>query len=838
MEKVNITIDGVRATVDKGTTVLLAADSIGIYIPRLCHHPDLSSSRDVKADESVYRGTELVKNDHSLEEFGGCQLCVVEIDGIEGLPTACTTVAAEGMVVKTNSAQLEQKRRDNLNNILVTHPHTCLICHEREGCGTTRCSQSVPENLRCCTKWGLCELQAVAKYIGVAEDIAPYLFQDLPKITEEPLFARNYNLCIGCTRCIRVCKEIRGVSALGFVFHDGKVIVGTKAPTLRESGCKFCGACVEVCPTGALMDKDVSLADREAMLVPCRNTCPAGVDVPRYVRLVAQGKFAEAAAVIREKVPFPGVLGHICLHFCEAKCRRGQISEPIAIRAVKRFGSEHDTGLWKRRTKVAPATGKRIAIVGSGPAGLTAAYYLAKLGHGVTIFEESPVPAGMMRLGIPGHRLPSEVVDREVKEITSIGVELKTNTKVGSLNDLLNQGYDAVLLAVGTHRGQKLPIPGAELDGVLVSIPFLRNVNLGKEMKIGKRVVVLGGGNVAFDCARTALRLGATRVDMACLEPQDKMLATPDELSRGKEEGIVVHNSQTFVRIAADDGRVTGVECLDVKSFEFDKEGRLHVESIAGSEHIIPADTVIFATGQSPELELVEGVNGVNITRRKTLEVDPNTLATGKAGIFAAGDMVTGTTSVIEAIAAGRRAATSIDRYLGGTGQIDEALVETDETSPYLGREEGFADRARVPMPCLPAEQSLSSLDEVELGFDETQAISEAKRCLQCDLRLNFSPVVLPPEKWLKFNIENIQSVPDTEGVFQLLDEQKMIIMIKGTQKLRQELESQLQTNKKCQYFIYEEDLMYTKRESELVQQFTQKYLRMPEQNAELDDLF
>jgi len=841
MDKVTLIIDGIQVEADKGATVLQAAQSAGIYIPGLCSHPDLPSSREVKADEVVYRGAEAYKNDNSAEEVEGCQLCLVEIEGIDGLPTACTTDVTEGMVVQTDTPQVQEKRRENLTKLLLTHPHFCLTCPNREGCipFDPVCPQNVNMDERCCIKLNHnCEVQAVAEYIGIDPNISRYISRDLPRIKDEPLFDRDYNFCINCTRCVRVCREVRGVDALGFVFQDGKVIVGTKAPTLKESECKFCGACVEVCPTGALMDRDIKLAEREAKLVPCKSACPAEIDVPRYVRLIKEEKLAEAVAVIREKVPFPAVLGHICLHFCEDECRRGQVNEAIAIRALKRYAAENDNGLWKQRAKQAPATDKKVAIVGSGPAGLTAAYYLAKLGHSVTIFEELPVVGGMMIVGIPAHRLSREVLDKEIEEILNTGVKIKTNTKIESLGKFLEQGYDATLLAVGAHHGQKLPIPGVDLDGVLINTPFLREVNLGKEVKMGKRVVVLGGGNVALDCARTALRLGVTNVIIACLEAEDSMLSTPEETAWGQEEGITIHNSQSFTRILGENGKVSGVECLDVKSFEFDDEGKLHVECVADSEHVLSADTVIFAIGQLPELELIEGVDGIKTTKRGTLEADSATLATGKAGVFAAGDAVTGTTSAIEAIAAGRQAAISIDRYLGGNGEINEKLIDTEAPNPFFGREEDFADRLRAPMPCLPVEQRLGSFDEVELGFDEAKSIDEASRCLQCDTRLTIAEPVLPPEKWLEFNAENISTAPEKDGVVQLINEEKEIIYIKGTSNLRQELDVQLSSNQKARYFDYEETFMYTGRESELLQKFLQEHGKLPEGNDELEDLF
>ncbi|MBE9482610.1 MAG: FAD-dependent oxidoreductase [Chloroflexi bacterium] len=750
MDEINLTIDGIKVTVPKGTTVLQAAESAGIYIPSLCSHPDLPSSREVEPSEFIYRGTELIKNDNSLEEFKGCQLCIVEIEGIDDLPTACTTEVAEGMVVYTDTSQVQEKQYENLKLILYEHPNMCLTCVRKERCAPYDiCLRNVKISERCllCPKNGHCELQKVVDYIGIEEIILPYTTKEIPLDKETPLFDRDYNLCIGCTRCVRVCNEVREVKALGFVYQDGKVIVGSTSPTFKESECKFCGACAEVCPTGAITDRDIKFEEREAKLVPCRDACPAGIDIPRYVRLIKEGKFDEAVAVIRETVPFPATLGYVCLHVCEDKCRHCDLNETVAIRALKRFATERDTGLWKQRSKFAPPTGKRVAIVGSGPAGLTAAYYLTKLGHSTTVFESLPVTGGMMRVGIPRYRLPAKILDDEIEEIKSIGVEIKTNTKIESLDVLLKDGYDAILVTVGAHQGIKIPLPGSDLDGVLINTSFLRDVSLGKEVKTGKAVVVVGGGNVAFDCARTALRLGATDVHLACLECKDGMLARADEIEEGEEEGVIIHASHAFVKIVGDNGHVTGIECRDVQSFEFDSLGRLRVEAIPGSEHILSADTVIFAVGQVPELGLIDGIDGIKTARRRFVEVDSVTMATGREGIFAAGDAVTGTTSIIEAIDAARRAATYIDRYLGGSGDIDEVLVDVEEPNPKLGREEGFADIQKLPMPCLTVEQRSDNFNMIELGLGEDEATKEAARCLQCDLRLKISEPVSPPTK-------------------------------------------------------------------------------------------
>jgi len=838
MQLVTLKIDGAEVEAEKGATILDAARKAGIYIPALCAHADLPPPLEAKASSFVYRGNLKIEGDVA-KEFEGCKICVVQVEGRQGFPLACDTPVADGMVIQTNTPEIQKLRRDNLAPILAKHPHACLTCGEREGCAREPCSLNVPKNERCCPKLGRCELQEVAEYVGIREDIPRYVFRDLPILKNEPLFDRDYNICIGCTRCVRICRDVRGVEALDFAYRKGEVIVGSVGPTLKESGCKFCGACVEVCPTGALTDRDVKVADREAGLVPCSHTCPAGIDVPQYVRLIAEGKFAEAAAVIREKVPFPNVLGHVCHHPCEDECRRGQVNEPIAICALKRFAAEHDTGLWKSSLKVAPATGKKVAIVGSGPAGLAASYYLSKLGHKVTVFESLPEPGGMMWAGIPGYRLPRDALRKDIEEIMKLGVELRTGTPISQdPSALRDQGYQAIFLAPGAQLSKKLKIEGIDLEGVLWGVDFLRDINLGRKIQLKDRVFVIGGGNVAIDVALTALRLGAKQVQLACLECREEMPAHPWEIQQAVEEGVALNVSWGPKRIIGDAGKVAGIELVRCTSV-FDKEGKFNPCFDNSATTSMETDMVIVAIGQAPDLSFLGKESKVGVTPAGLVQANVDTLETNVPGVFTGGEVVTGPASVIEAVAMGRKAAVSIDRYLGGKGEIDEALIQTGEPSPRLGREEGFADKPRTQMPRLPLEKRRGSFVEVELGFDQERAVNEAKRCLRCDLRLEISPIMLPPKKWLEFSPQNVAAVPETEGVYQLLDEKETVIYIKGTANLRKDLEEQIKTNKKARYFGHEEVKMYTIRESELLSQFAQKYGKMPEGNVELEeDLF
>ncbi len=462
---------------------------------------------------------------------------------------------------------------------------------------------------------------------------------------------------------------------------------------------------------------------------PCQNACPTRMDVPRYIRLIGEGKYGEAVAVIREKVPFPAVLGYVCVHFCEAKCRRGQLEEAIAIKELKRFAADHDTGMWKQNAKVLPPTGKKVAVVGSGPAGLTAAYYLVKQGHKVTVFEALPVTGGMMRVGIPRYRLPAEVLDGEIKAIEDFGVEIKLNSRVESLDELFEQGYDAIFVGVGAHRGINMGMEGEDTRGVVDGADFLREVSLGQEVKLGERIAVIGGGNVAVDAARTALRLGAKEVSIIYRRTRAEMPASSEEIEEALEEGVKIEYLAAPTRVNRENGRLMA-EFIRMQLGAVDTSGRKRPQPMEGSEFEDKYDTLIKAIGQESELP-----DGFALASRRggRVEVDADTLVTSREGVYAGGDVVSGPASVIEAIAAGRQAAVSIDQYLGGDGNIDEVLAPQEEVAPFdVSEIEG--EKYRPPLETLPAEEGLRNFAQVVLGFSEDHAIEECKRCLRCDL--------------------------------------------------------------------------------------------------------
>ncbi len=463
---------------------------------------------------------------------------------------------------------------------------------------------------------------------------------------------------------------------------------------------------------------------------PCQNTCPAGIDVPRYIREIGKGNFGEAVAVIREKVPFPAVLGYVCVHYCESKCRRDQLEQSIAIKELKRFAADNDDGTWKNNLKKAPPTGKKVAIIGSGPAGLTTAYYMARLGHEVFVFEALPVKGGMLRVGIPQYRLPAEVLDKEIKEIEDVGVTIKTSSPVESLDELFRQGYNSVFVSIGAHRGTAMGIEGENTSGVEDGVDFLREVNIGNKVEIGDKVLVVGGGNVAIDASRTALRLGAREVTIAYRRTRGEMPAGDEEIEEALEEGVKIVYLTTPIGVTSS-GQGLNVEFTRMELSKVDESGRRRPVPLEGSESTGEYDLMIKALGQ--ESEIPDGF-GLETERGGRIKADPYTLRTSREGVYAGGDVVSGPASVIEAIAAGRQAAISMDLYLGGDGNIDEVLVTPEEELLPLNPDEIEADKYRPDLRMLPLEERVKSYAQVVLGFDEKCAIEETRRCLWCDL--------------------------------------------------------------------------------------------------------
>ncbi len=503
---------------------------------------------------------------------------------------------------------------------------------------------------------------------------------------------------------------------------------------------------------------------------PCMMACPAHTNAGRYVSLIADGRFEEAYRFARDPNPMASICGRVCAHPCETACRRGEIDRPIQIRALKRFLTER-YGPESKNFKPYPGPQQpklpfKVAIIGAGPVGLSAAHDLALMGYPVTIFEAAAVPGGMLYLGIPEYRLPRDVVEAQVREILETGdVTLKLNQRAGkdfSIADLRSQGFDAVLIAVGAHRSRDLSIPGVDLDGVHKGIDFLLNVNLGYKFTIGKRVVVIGGGNVAMDVARSAarqvvqqhemqteawaknltavaahemvdislsaLRLGASEVHIVCIERRDEMPAAMEEIEEAETEGIIIHAGFGPNRVLGENGRVVALETLRTERV-FDDNGRFNPQFAAGSESAVPCDTVILAIGQSANLDFLGKESGINLSPRGLIDVDRRTLMTSAPGIFAGGDCVFGPRLIIDSVADGKRAAAGIDEFLRGRKPVDPIIeIEVLDQHQMITN---YMEIARQSVPMLPLERR-TGVTEVEIGFDENSAALEAQRCLRC----------------------------------------------------------------------------------------------------------
>ncbi len=535
------------------------------------------------------------------------------------------------------------------------------------------------------------------------------------------------------------------------------VTIQKKARRVDPEKCTLCGDCAQHCPKELFNEYNRGMGLRSAVYIMypqgippvycidtetprCTAVCPAGIDVRGYISLIAEGNYIEALDLVRDSNPFASICGRVCHHPCEENCKRNWIDEPIAIMSLKRFVADYEKKFGRKTpTKVQRTREENVAIIGAGPAGLTAAYDLVKLGYGVTVFEKEDVPGGMIINCIPDYRSPKEELQRDIDYILGHGVELKTNIEIGkdlNLEDLKKQGFDAILVAVGSQLGRSLRIEGVNLDGVHIGLDFLRQIKSEMSPKIGKKVLIIGGGNVAIDCAKSAMRIGADEVHLTCLESRKEIPAHEWEVMEAVEEGVKLHPSFGPKRILGKNGKVTGMECIRVQSV-FDEQGRFSPTYYDGTEFIFEGDTVIIAIGQATDVSFAQGYGDISVTPMGTISVDPVTFATKESGIFAAGDVVRGAASVVEAIADGHETAISIDRYLSDKNLQAERLVKTFTPEPerYISEDikiRGFESEPRQKMSKRSPEKRVTAFKEIELGFTEEQALSEAERCLSC----------------------------------------------------------------------------------------------------------
>ena len=562
-------------------------------------------------------------------------------------------------------------------------------------------------------------------------------------------------------------SEVEAVS--GYV-GNFNVVVRRKPRYIDETQCTGCGKCAEVCPIEVKNPFDLGLSTRKASyrfsaqaipgaytiqksgLAPCRSACPTDQRAQGYIALLRQKRYADAYWAIRREHPFPSVCGRVCNHRCEDACSRAKFDEPVNIMGLKRFVADwayyHREQLQGMRDKSLagtpfqhhhPTTGKKVAIIGAGPAGLTAALDLVRLGHSITVFDALPVAGGMMRVGIPPHRLPTAMLDWEIQQIIDEGIDLRLNTWIDDIPALLDNGYQAVLIATGAHQAKKLPIRNSNHPDNWLSLKLLKSVALGEKINLsGKKIVVLGGGNVALDTARTVLRLGASQVRMACLEPRGEMPGFDWEVQVAEDEGVKVCAGRSFKEIIVENEKITGVRCAEV-IFRGFKRGRPEIEEIPGTEHILPADLVIWAIGQGPDFSFLPPDGSINTRYPVGIQSDVEMMTTQR-GVFVAGDVHRGMTFfVVDAIGEGHQVARSIDRYLKGENGLSEPSslptvdLDIEDIHPKLAQGEA-SSCARIPIRSIPLEERIYNFREVDLTMSEDEALAEAERCLRCGI--------------------------------------------------------------------------------------------------------
>lgn len=576
----------------------------------------------------------------------------------------------------------------------------------------------------------------------------------------------DLNKCIGCRTCVAACRNYHEIidhatampNQIPYYLRVESRLVGTYPEICADAWvipCQHCSQplCLEACPEGAIgkdpqtgivsINKETcdgcnavagALAADKQAVSPCKEHCPAGINVQGYVRLVAKGKFKEALKLIKQDNPLPVVCGRACDHPCEYECNRSEIDEPVAINAIKRFVAELDLN---SEDRYVPAVEKerdeKVAVIGSGPAGLTCAYFLRLNGYQVDIFEKDGAPGGMLTRGIPSYRLPQDLVDAEIKTITDMGVNIKTSVELGkdvTVSRLRDEGYKAVFIGVGTQVCQELGIEGEDLEGVYPVLDFLARVNEGKQESPGEKVAVIGGGNAALDAVRSARRLGSDQAFIIYRRGVEDMPAIDEEIQECLEEGIPVTSLTQPVRFIGENGKVAAIECVEMKLTDLDESGRKKPEPIAGSEFTVEVDAVITALGQEADWACLTDECACQLTDFGTMKIDPLTFQSDDPDIFAGGDAVTGPGTIVDAIAGGKEAAISIDRFIKGL-DLRAGREQFGEIARKV-QHERYDQAPRVQMPVLDPDERLDNFNAVQQGFTEEMAVKEAQRCLAC----------------------------------------------------------------------------------------------------------
>jgi NADPH-dependent glutamate synthase beta subunit-like oxidoreductase len=647
----------------------------------------------------------------------------------------------------------------------IAEVEACFAGANCGGCGYTGCSAAAgavvagKAPLSVCIVGGPESAQMAAQVMGVEVGLAE--------------LAKSYNPCTGGNRAadkylylgITSCRaqtillggqRTCGIGCIGLgdcmqaCLFDALKMGPEGYPLVDEEKCVGCGACENVCPKGVMKVKTPSerlihFNRYDDRLAPCRQTCPAEIDIPQYIAQIRQGDYEGAVHTIRERNPFLLACGRVCPHPCETNCRRGIEDEPVSINQLKRFVADYEMNCGTRLPlSVAPDTQKKIAVVGGGPAGLSCAYFLRRLGHSVSIFEAMPNLGGMLRYGIPEYRLPKKVLDWEIEGILNLGIENHTSVKFGrdlDLSSLIVAGFDAVFLGIGAWKDAKLRVEGEEQIGCYTGIDLLSRLASGESIPLGRTAAVIGGGNTAIDCVRNLIRLGVQKVYIVYRRTRAEMPANEVEIEAAEAEGVEFIFLAAPVRIKADkDGRVTHLEYLEMKLGEPDASGRRRPVPIEGSETLLETEMVVTAIGQSPDVSFTEKsrtrLAELSTTRWNTIEVDPHTLQTNIPYLFAAGDAATGPALVVEAIGGGRRAARSIHQYVmnqevtAEPGELGQDLI----AETLFDQVEGIVKNKRAPMPEIQVAERIHSFIEVDQVLNEEAALGESNRCLFCCL--------------------------------------------------------------------------------------------------------
>ncbi|MDX9859128.1 MAG: FAD-dependent oxidoreductase [candidate division Zixibacteria bacterium] len=543
-----------------------------------------------------------------------------------------------------------------------------------------------------------------------------------------------YHGCLGLGTCVKSCQF-------------GAITMGEHGlPKFNPDLCVGCGACARNCPKGIISlisekTKILHWNQYTECLAPCRQKCPAQINIPKYIQHIKRGEYEQALLTIKERNPMPLSIGRVCPEPCALACRRTINDEPVAINYLKRFVADWEMNSGKRlHIPVGPSTGKRVAVVGGGPGGLSAAFYLRRLGHDVTIYDKMPALGGMLRYGIPEYRLPKKVLDWEIEGILNLGITATTGVEFGkdfNMEFLRAKGFDAIFIAVGAWREQELKMEGTDLHGVYSGIAFLEQLHSGRDVSVGRHVVVIGGGNTAIDAARSSLRMQAETVTIVYRRSRDEMPANPAEIVAAEEENVKFRFLSAPLEIIGEGGHVTGLKIQGMKLGDPDPSGRRRPVAIEGSEEMIECDTIIQAVGQSPNLDFLsfDGQPNLQVTRRNTIDASEDTLQTDLPYVFTGGDCFTGPALVVDAIAAGRFAARSIHYYLmeGRIPPIEDRQKGFIEESLHKSIA-GVPTRSRVHEPVVSLEDRLGTFTEVEGTIDQEDARYESQRCLNCGI--------------------------------------------------------------------------------------------------------